>query len=341
MDLVERAGWTGRAASAAAVGGATVAYPGGIDVVYDTVAAAGDLRGHPAGAAPRAQHLVRARGAARPPAGNRTPWYFKELNLVGSERLRRQGGGGAGTPSPTTSTSPPPAASTSPGCSPTSFASTPGGTPSTPCRPGRVGRPSQGGVRPARLTPCPRSLPRSPPRRRRSSWARTPCWRGRGAEYVGAAGAPVAGGDSIVHGPEAALPGPARPRPPGHGPRLQQRPLRAARRLVSEDAHRRPLDRDRRRRPGRVAGDPPDPTATSDPERSGRRGRGRRRALRRPRHREGGRRRPIATTRWREAPAPSTPSCAARSDARANVVLVDWSGQNDRHPGWFLSTACT
>lgn len=46
---------------------------------------------------------------------------------------------------------------------------------------------------------------------------------------------------------------------------------------------------------------------------------------------------PIATTRWREGARVINAELRRQAEARANVVLVDWSAKAARHPGWFLS----
>lgn len=82
LDLVEAlADWSGGILRRPWEG-LPVAYPGGIDVVYDTVAAAETLE--------VILRVLRSRGTlvelgvSSPARYEWTPWYFKELNLVGS-----------------------------------------------------------------------------------------------------------------------------------------------------------------------------------------------------------------------------------------------------------------
>ncbi len=82
LDLVEAlADWSGGVLRHPWEG-LPVAYPGGIDVVYDTVAAAETLE--------VILRVLRSRGTlvelgvSSPARYEWTPWYFKELNLVGS-----------------------------------------------------------------------------------------------------------------------------------------------------------------------------------------------------------------------------------------------------------------
>lgn len=46
---------------------------------------------------------------------------------------------------------------------------------------------------------------------------------------------------------------------------------------------------------------------------------------------------PIATTRWRQGARTINAELRRQADAHDNVVLVDWSAEAARHPGWFLS----
>ena len=75
-------GVVGRRA-APAVGGPAVAWPGGVDVVYDTVGAPGDARGRaPRAPSPGHDRAARALVDGRGASGRR--WYFKEVRLIGS-----------------------------------------------------------------------------------------------------------------------------------------------------------------------------------------------------------------------------------------------------------------
>ena len=74
---------SGRVASCtAAFDGLPMAHPGHIDVVYDTVGQAGDLRGGRAGAGRAGPSRLHRRG--RPGPVGVDPVYFKELTIVGS-----------------------------------------------------------------------------------------------------------------------------------------------------------------------------------------------------------------------------------------------------------------
>jgi threonine dehydrogenase-like Zn-dependent dehydrogenase len=57
-------------------------YPGGVDVVYDTVATAETLEVGVRVATPRGRLVIT--GVSTPERFEWTPWYFKELSLVGS-----------------------------------------------------------------------------------------------------------------------------------------------------------------------------------------------------------------------------------------------------------------
>ncbi len=45
---------------------------------------------------------------------------------------------------------------------------------------------------------------------------------------------------------------------------------------------------------------------------------------------------PIATTQWRQGARTINAELRRQADAHDNVVLVDWSLEAGRHPGWFL-----
>lgn len=45
---------------------------------------------------------------------------------------------------------------------------------------------------------------------------------------------------------------------------------------------------------------------------------------------------PIATAHWPEGARTINRELRRQADARANVVLIDWSATASRHPGWFL-----
>jgi threonine dehydrogenase-like Zn-dependent dehydrogenase len=62
--------------------GLPFAHPGGVDVVYDTIGSPGTLEVGVRVACPRGRIVVT--GVATPGRFEWTPWYFKELTIVGS-----------------------------------------------------------------------------------------------------------------------------------------------------------------------------------------------------------------------------------------------------------------
>ena len=101
--------------------GLPVAYPGHVDVVYDTVGSPLTVEAAMRVLAYRGT-LVQM-GVGSPARFEWTPWYFKELRLIGSNAFGVEAfeGRSASTPSQHYLDLPPTAAWTSPGCSPTRF----------------------------------------------------------------------------------------------------------------------------------------------------------------------------------------------------------------------------